>query len=73
MENEEFIDIRTLSNEQLESHIEKLKTQLKINKNATRNLIKMKKPEDAILFEIKNLGLREAITMLEQELKNREE
>ncbi len=72
LENEEIIIVKELTKQQLQRHIEMLKLQLKINSENVEKLIIDKKPEEAILQEIKNLDIIEILKELKKELRNKE-
>lgn len=72
LENEEIIIVKELTKQQLQRHIKMLKLQLKINSENVEKLIIDKKPEEAILQEIKNLDIIEILKELKKELRNKE-
>ena len=60
------IDVKKLSKEQIQKHIEIEKKVIRANKRKIKQLITDKKPEEAILLTLKNDDMKQAVKVLER-------
>ncbi len=60
------IDVKKLSKEQIQKHIELAKKVIRANKRKIKQLITDKKPEEAILLTLKNDDMKQAVKVLER-------